>query len=137
MAITASRVKIAAGDPPAMRSRPEMYDVVSCSDSGRNSQRRTMRCFSCRSDVSFEPIRQFGLAAQDDVQQFRRGGLDVAEEANLFEQQVRHALRFIDDQPDEPADGEPCLGVCRSSDRNCTFEVVAPALRPNSRARNS
>ena len=89
--------------PPAMRIRPAMYDAVSFSSIGRNSQRSEMRCFNWRSDVSFKPIRQLRLAGQHHVQQLRGRRLDVAQQPDLFEQFVRDALRFVDDERAEHA----------------------------------
>ena len=45
-----------------------------------------------------QAVQQLRLPGQDDVQELRRGGLDVAQQADLLEQFRRHALGFVNDQ---------------------------------------
>ena len=45
-----------------------------------------------------EPVAQFGLAHQDNLQQFAFVGFQVGEQAHLFEQLPRQILRFVNNQ---------------------------------------
>ena len=48
--------------------------------------------------VIVQAITQLGLAHEDDLQQFAIVGLQIGEEANLFEEFVGEVLRFVDDE---------------------------------------
>ena len=52
-----------------------------------------------------QPLIEFRLAEEDDLQQLVAAGFEVGEQADLFEGVRRHRVRFVDEDDDLPAGG--------------------------------
>ena len=57
-----------------------------------------MRWRNCRSRVAVQPVAQFRLAHQNDLQQLPVVRLDVGKQTHLFEQIFRQILRLVNDK---------------------------------------